>query len=99
MSHTLSVKIPHALLKDLQEVAEKRGLSKGATVRKALEAFIGGASEPDKGEHLIRKATDAMKRGRFFNRSVDWDKIRKRTAVPLAISPEDEVLAFRRRHL
>lgn len=96
MSHILSIKLPHPLLEELDEASRQAGVSKGALVRQALEAFLKAKSG------FVAKI-EAITRSHLHPRKtrskVDWDDIYAATRVPQPISPEEEVRISRRRGL
>lgn len=105
MSHVLTVKIPHSLLHQLEGASRRQSKSKGALVREAIEKWLkaGSAGNDQKDrQEWIRKATEAMLRGKKvpYRRTVDWETIQKKAAAgaPHDMTPEEEVMAFRRRH-
>lgn len=96
MSHILSIKLPHPLLQELDNAATREGVSKGALVRQALEAFLKAQSGFVEKVEAITRAHMRHKKSRS---KVNWDDIYAATRVPQPISPEEEVRTSRRRGL
>lgn len=101
MSHVLTVKIPHSLLNQLEEESQREGKSKGAVVREAVQHFLRRRPRKEDPNEIFRKATEAMLKGKKFRppHKIDWEAIRKKAAATAPdMAPEEEVMAFRRRH-
>jgi hypothetical protein len=96
MSHVLTSKIPHSLLYRLEEASTQQGKSKGALVREALEMLLRTGSSP---REQIRNVTELLLKKKKPRIKVDWNELRKKAAVSTGLSPEEEVLKFRRRRL
>lgn len=96
MSHILTIKLPQPLLQELDAAASQGGVSKGAIIREALEAFLKAKSGF---VAKIKTITRSQMRNKKSRLKVNWDEIYAATRIPQPVSPEEEVRISRRRGL
>ncbi|MBI2335637.1 MAG: hypothetical protein HYU97_02605 [Deltaproteobacteria bacterium] len=97
MNHLLSFKLPTGLFSSLEATAKQEGVSKGALVRKALEKFL---NKPTSKSEQIKKITKGLlMRKKISPPKIDWNYLREKVSTKQRLSPEEEVLASRRRNL
>jgi hypothetical protein len=105
MTHVLTVKITDLLSNRLKEACIQERTSKGAFVREALENCLKArsASRETTSEKFDRdffeQTTRDLMRGKKINAHADWDELRRKASVGKSRykTPEQEVMAFRRR--
>jgi len=100
MSHLVSVKIPSPLHSRLDSVCRVSGKSKGAVVREALHLLLGQTNDEQARLEKIRQVTRAIVSGKKCRTTLNLKILRNKLSYsPTRLSPEDEVLEFRRRRL
>jgi len=97
MTRLLSFKLPSGLFSSLETTSKQEGVSKGALVRKALEKFL---NKPTSESEQIKKITKGLlMRKKISAPKIDWDYLREKVSAKQQLTPEEEVLASRRRNL
>ena len=90
-----TIKLPTSLMNNLEESSKHSGCSKGELVRQALSQFLQAAENP---HEKIKAVANQLKSPKKNKRS-DWSDILLKTRVPMAITPEEEIMIGRRRNL
>ncbi|HBF13813.1 MAG TPA: hypothetical protein DDW49_10605 [Deltaproteobacteria bacterium] len=99
MQNVLTFKVPASLAEQLTQVSEQLGTTKGAILRKALEAYLKDSESLMR--ERIEEVTHQMLRGKKtqIKKKFDWDEIRRKCQAPEGMDPLEELNRFRRRGL
>lgn len=95
MSHILSIKLPQALLQELDSASSQAGVSKGALIRQALEQFL----RQNTLAQQIANITRSLRKGSSGKQALDWSDIYAQTRVDTGMTVDEEIARSRRRIL
>ncbi|MBF0492214.1 MAG: ribbon-helix-helix protein, CopG family [Deltaproteobacteria bacterium] len=97
---TMTLKISDTLLEQVGLLAEEKGLSKSEIVRQAIAKLFKGKKSKQSDWERIELATKAHFHNKKIKNTMTLEDFRKKLkGIKTTMSPEEEVLFYRRRGL